>query len=125
MNSLPKGILFDLDDTIIPLDASAGKLWEEVCEEFAPKIGGADYEPLLSTINKTRKWYWQDAERRKTGDYGLARREIVRKVFADLGLRAFDCADTLADTFTERRMDQVDFFPHSERILLKCQKKYP
>lgn len=37
---LPKGILFDLDDTIIAFDAVAEPVWERVCRSYAPCIAG-------------------------------------------------------------------------------------
>ena len=119
MKKPPKGIFFDLDDTIVSLDASADRLWKEVCVEFGPKIKGAHHDSLLLAIEKTRKWFWQDAERHARGRHNLAktRREIVRIAFSESGLSCCDHANDLADAFTERRTEKLELFPHAERTL--------
>ncbi len=120
MNKPPKGILFDLDDTIISLEASADKLWEDVSAEFSKKVDSVEFDSLLSAINSSRMWYWRDPDRHARGRHSLGdtRREIVRMAFSEIGLSKFvDQADELADTFTERRLEKLEYFPNAEHTL--------
>ena len=119
-----KGILFDLDDTIICFDSLAKGLWGEISAEFAPKLNGMDSEALFSAISKARKWFWRDAQRHYRGRHNLreTRREIVRRSFSDLGISNFAQADEIADVFSERRTDRLELFPGAEETLKQlCQ----
>ena len=55
---LPKGILFDLDDTIIAYGVIAGPIWKSVCEAYAGRSGIDDPARLFKAIDDVRKWYW-------------------------------------------------------------------
>ena len=116
---LPKGILFDLDDTIISFDASADCLWQEVCEKFAAETEGIEADTLQAAIDRTRKWYWQDAERHGHGRHNLAetRRDIVRMAFSDIGVSDVGLANQLADAYTNGRHERLELFPDAERTL--------
>lgn len=64
MPPLPRGIMFDLDDTIIAFDAVAHPAWLQICETFAPQMALAP-DVLFSAIRDMRIWFWSDPERHR------------------------------------------------------------
>ena len=78
---LPKGILFDLDDTIIAYGVVAGPIWRNLCEEYAGKVGPYDAATLFEAIDDVRKWYWSDKGRHKAGrmDLKSEKKSLSRK----------------------------------------------
>lgn len=122
---LPKGILFDLDDTIIAFDAVAEPVWERVCRSYAPCIAGCDPSELYDAIRHARRWYWSDEERHEWGRLHLvqARREIVRHAFDHLALDRLDLADEMADTFTSVRFEAAHVFPGALDTLQELKRR--
>ena len=80
---LPKGILFDLDDTIIAYSSPADPTWRRLCDEYTKQYKMGDPDILYSTIKEISHWYWSDADRHKNGRNNLdnARREMMEIVF--------------------------------------------
>jgi putative hydrolase of the HAD superfamily len=72
---LPKGILFDLDDTIIAYSANSKAIWKEVCGEFSRENHKLEPESLYMTIKEVSSWYWYDPERHRIGRSDLNGRE--------------------------------------------------
>ena len=54
---LPKGILFDLDDTILAFDAVANPTWQRLCESYARQYTLCDPTQLYNAIQAVRTWY--------------------------------------------------------------------
>jgi putative hydrolase of the HAD superfamily len=98
---LPKGILFDLDDTIIAYSANSKAIWKEVCEEFARENDKLQPESLYMTIKEVSRWYWDDPERHRIGrsDLNRARMVILEMVFERLGVDDIPLATRLARPF--------------------------
>jgi putative hydrolase of the HAD superfamily len=117
--TLPKGILFDLDDTLIAYEVVAEQLWRDLCDVYARRIQCADAvnpevaEQLHATLCEVRDWYWDDATRHQEGRLNLkaARRDIVRRVFAKLDWSDMALADEMADTYSREREEVVYCFP--------------
>ena len=118
MSTKPKGILFDLDDTIISFDGGAESLWEAICEEFAPTLEPSS-QNLLGAVRQARDWYWQDPERHKVGRLSIfqARRAVVARALSTLGIVDPLLARSIADAFSERRLDHISLFPHAIEAL--------
>jgi putative hydrolase of the HAD superfamily len=116
---LPKGILFDLDDTIIAYSPVAEPTWRRICREFAVRTDSLNSEKLMVGINKVSTWYWSDKERHKQGRRNLnhARRIIVTRAFQDMGLKDFSLAHDIADAFSEQREEEVYLFEKAEETL--------
>ena len=123
--SLPKAILFDLDDTILADSVSAEACWQRVCTKFAPRINGLKSEKLLAAIDETRAWYWGDPERHRRGRLNLnrARREIVAAAFLKLNIDAPGVANEIADSYTLEREEAVRLFPGATDTLSRLRDR--
>lgn len=109
---LPKGILFDLDDTIIAYSANSKAIWKEVCEEFARENDKLKPESLYMTIKEVSGWYWDDPERHRIGrsDLNRARRVILEMVFERLGVDDIPLAHKIGETFQLRKEEGLYLF---------------
>lgn len=110
---LPRAILFDLDDTILMVDAVADLAWRRTCAEFAERAGGVDAETLFTTLVAVRGWFWSDGERHRRGrlDLSAARREIVGLTFERLKIDRRDLVPAMADGYTQARTAAITPFP--------------
>jgi putative hydrolase of the HAD superfamily len=112
VNSLPRAVLLDLDDTI--LDDSSGVIscWREACVAHQSSMRGLAPEVVFEAIDRTREWYWSDPERHRAGRLELAwaRGEVVRLALADLGVDDEDLARRIGDTYHALRDDAIKPF---------------
>ncbi len=117
--SLPKGMLFDLDDTIVAFKAVADTVWKEVCEKYAEYLPTCDTEELYTTINSVRRWYWGDPERHKEGRHRIekTRRKIVRNAFKRLEMDNHSLAHEIADAYSTQRLEAMHLFPGAKETL--------
>ena len=109
---LPKGILIDLDDTILAYSAISKPIWIEVCEQFSKKNDKLEPESLYAKIKEVSRWYWSDTERNRIGrnDLNRARREVLELVFERLEVDDLRFAHGIADTFQTRRDNEIYLF---------------
>ena len=110
---LPRAVLLDMDDTILDDTGGVHPSWREACRTHVPELGaGADPEIVRTTILRVSRWYWEDAERHRTGRLALneARREVVRLAFEELGYDAPTVALRIADTYSARRDEGLEVF---------------
>jgi putative hydrolase of the HAD superfamily len=116
---LPKGILFDLDDTIIAFDAVANPTWQRLCDTYARQSTLCDPTHLYNAIQEVRMWYWSDPVRHQWARHNLAqlRREIVRRAFETLGIDNLSLAHDMADTYTVELEALISCFPRAEETL--------
>jgi putative hydrolase of the HAD superfamily len=119
MSSLPRALLLDLDGTLLQSSDDGGRCWAELCERFAPGLGGLDASELCEAIRYTARWYWSVAERSRLGRLDLrgARRTIVRRTLERLGVGPVEIGDDLADTYTALREERVTPFPDTLDVL--------
>lgn len=110
---LPKGILFDLDDTLIAFDAVANPAWQQLCDTYARRAALDHPMQLSNTIQAVRTWYWSDPVRHKWARHHLseARRQIVQRAFETLGIEDLALAHDMADTYTVEREALIHLFP--------------
>jgi len=116
---LPKGILFDLDDTIIAYTPVAELTWQRICVHYAKKSAALDAARLFKSIRKVSNWYWSDKKRHKKGrgDLNRARREIVTLAFKELERNDHALAWEIADAFSEQREEAIYLFERAEETL--------
>ena len=111
--TLPKAILFDMDDTVLEYDTVGDGVWRPVCNEYAPKADGLDPEALLDSIRQERVWFWSDPDRHRRGrlDLELARREVVGGALRRLGIVAPQLVSEMGEDYSSRREEAVRPFP--------------
>lgn len=108
MRPLPSALLFDLDDTILAMSATAMPAWEALCRRFAPRLGLESHAPLFAAIRGANERFWQDAERRRwAGDLEHARRMIVADAFRSARIGDTETANEMADTFSRERIATI------------------
>ncbi len=109
---LPKGILFDLDDTILAYGRMAKPIWKEICNEFSQQNDRLEPVQLYGTVKEVSRWYWNDEKRHRRGrnDLDRARREVLELVFEKLKVDDIPLAHKIADTFEQRREQAYELF---------------
>ena len=108
----PKGILFDLDDTIIAYTPVVEPTWRRICEEYARGGRVPEADILYRTIREVSHWFWSDKERHRTGRNNLhvARRDILEIAFQKMRIPDRLLAREIADTFSKQREEAVYLF---------------
>jgi len=116
---LPKGIMFDLDDTITTFNAVAEPTWKKVCNKYTTQYDNLDEKVLYKNIRETANWYWNDKKRHKEGrlDIDNARRKTLEMTFKKLGINNITLAHEIADLYSKLRVEAIDFFPGAEDTL--------
>jgi putative hydrolase of the HAD superfamily len=119
---LPKGILFDLDDTILSAYGRPDIAWRKVAVEFSQHIAPLEPAQLAARITAEAQEFWGDASRHKEWRTKLddARRIIVTRAFAafDKGSSyAETLRDAIADRFTRLRDEEMKVFPGARETL--------
>jgi putative hydrolase of the HAD superfamily len=97
----PKGVLLDLDDTILSMNAYVDRCWREVSAHFAERNGRVTTDNLLAAIDEVRAWYWSDLERHRLGRLNLdrARQEVVEIALKRLGIDDHSLAADVANSY--------------------------
>ncbi|MEQ1864394.1 MAG: HAD family hydrolase [Micropepsaceae bacterium] len=122
----PKGILFDLDDTILSAYGKPDVAWLKVAREFAIEIAPTAPTDFAVRVAQAAKTFWDDAGRHKEWRMQLdeARRKIVAQVMTDLptplprGL-----ASAIADRFTRLRDEEMHLFPGAHETLDEFKRR--
>jgi putative hydrolase of the HAD superfamily len=109
----PKGALFDLDDTILSINASVEESWRKVSADFSSRYSGLSAGNLMDAINVVREWYWGDLERHRRGrlNLDLARREVVEIALARLGINDSRAAGELSGAYGKEIEKNMQPFP--------------
>lgn len=122
MTSLPRAILFDLDETLI----SFGRrplLLQETAEQFAAELAPLNPAEVAQKVEQAYRVFWSDEARHKIWRFRLeeARVKVVADVFEELRDRAPAASFELAREFGERfhllREAQAAFFPGAMETL--------
>ena len=116
MLTLPRAILFDLDDTLIRAYAQPEEAWTRLLHVFSAHLDAHDpaaLERVRVTIMDEARAFWSDrAEAAKWRlDIPGARRFSVRRGLEKLGYRDEALADRIADAFTELRRSEYRLYP--------------
>jgi putative hydrolase of the HAD superfamily len=111
--TIPKAILFDLDDTIVSFYSATIQAWELCCEEFVTnEVVDFDSTTLLQKIDETKTWYWSDAARHKAGreNMKMARRQVVQGAFETLDYYDVESMHKLADSYSDLQEELLCLF---------------
>ena len=122
--SLPRAILFDLDDTIVSAYWRPELAWLAVSSELAASLAPLSPEEATKAVSDFAQEFWSDADRHRENrqDLGAARRRIVAGALARLAADgrqplAADIAVRLADRFTAYRDEQMALFDGAHEVL--------
>lgn len=117
--SLPKVMLFDLDDTIVDYSRRTRESWLEVCEEHCTASTPFDPAAMLTTIRAVSDWFWGDEERFRTGrlDLDEARRVVCRHALERMGLDNRALADAMGDSYARKRDEAYRLLPGARETL--------
>ena len=116
MPTLPRAILFDLDDTLIRAYAQPDDAWRRLLHVFAAHLDAHDeaaIERIRIAIMDEARAFWSDqTEAAKWRlDIPTARRLSTRRGLARLGYADEALADKIADAFTEMRRNEYRLYP--------------
>ncbi len=125
MTTLPRAILFDLDDTILAAFGQSEGQWQRVIAAFADHLVPHPPDDAIAAIQAYSRYLWADAARHKHWRHriGAARRHIVASAFAELaasrGLAApsSEICDAIADRFNELHEAELSMFPQAHETL--------
>ena len=115
----PQAILFDLDDTILEFDIAADRVWEAVCDEFAPRLDGSEPAQLMDAIVAFQTWYWGDRSRHREGrlDLDAAWHRIAVGAFRQLGTTDEQLSREFASTYSRKRWEAIRPLPGAMETL--------
>jgi putative hydrolase of the HAD superfamily len=104
-SATPRGLLLDLDDTILDDSSTIAECWRQACEAHRDQCAGLDSGVLYHVIRETGEWFWADAERHRRGrlDLDAARREVVGLALARLGVDKPELAAKIAGVYGRER----------------------
>jgi len=125
MTTLPRAILFDLDDTILSAFGQAEGQWQRVIAEFADRLGAHQPDTVVSAMHAYSRYLWSDAARHKYWRHriGEARRHIVASAFTELRATAGheeperELCDAIADRFNELQHAELRMFSGAHETL--------
>ena len=109
-NSLPKAVIFDLDDTLVNTTAARKQAWADVVPVFSARLRGNSPENVLRVIVDTGTSIWNTT---KPTDESSVRREIVRRSFETMGIRDVVLEQEIVSAFSKRRQQVISLFPRS------------
>ena len=122
--SLPKAILFDLDDTILSASATTPAVMEQVCAQYAPRVPGVSAAGLYATFRDAAREYWSDPERQRSGRLNPAEATVAIATSAldSLGVRDdTGLAWDLAESYRTTRESSLTPYPGAMETLESLQ----
>lgn len=120
--SLPRAVLFDLDDTIISAYGRPLEAWGKVTREFAAQLAPREPQHVAAAIAAAARAFWGDAGRHRQWRQRLAeaRRLIVAESIAG---RDRELTDAIADRFTRLRDEEMHLFPGAVDTLEELRRR--
>ena len=99
-----RGVLFDLDDTLLDYTGGVSELWAATCRDAAGPAG-LDCEALVGAIREARQWFWGDPVRHRTERVQMlaAWGKIAGRALAGIGCSDRELATRIAAEFHARR----------------------
>lgn len=116
-----RAAIFDLDDTLVQTNAASTATWRRLAQEFAPHVGLGESE-LHDDLNRTRRWFWADADRHRAWRFHMAESaaEALRMALHERGSSIEDDAPLLqafADRYEAIFFESLLLFPDALEVL--------
>lgn len=114
----------DLDDTLLDYSGGVQECWYQACAAVAAPAG-VDPGALVAAIERTRRWFWSDADRhrRERADMLAAWRKIAAHALAELGAPDGGLAAGIAEDFARRRWERMRLFPGVPQTLEALRRR--
>lgn len=107
-----RALLVDMDDTILAYSAGAQEDCRRLCAALEPELG-LPAGSLFPQVERTRNWFWSDAQRHRFWrlDMAGAWAEVIRLAADALGRQAGPLAHSAAAAFLAQRDAALRPFP--------------
>lgn len=112
--SMPKAVIFDLDDTLVNTSESRNQAWNSVLSSFSARLHKFDRKELAQVLVDTATTFWNETEHTTQR---AARTEIAHRSFTKLGVHDPSLIEELVDVFIEHRDQKMKLFPGAESTL--------
>jgi len=124
MTSLPRAILFDLDDTLLVAFGPSQSQWRRTIAAFADRLGAIEAHIIADAIQTASTELWADPARHKYWRHRIdeARRRIVAAAFAELAAAGHPAppqtvGDAMADAYNALHDEELAMFPDAHETL--------
>ncbi len=115
--SLPKGMLIDLDDTLISAEADRKYCWETINREFRNDV--ENIVEITRYASDWLRWFWSDPGRHRTWRFDLrgARALGLKQAMMHFGISDSITAERISDRFSELRESKNAILPGAVETL--------
>lgn len=109
----PKGILLDLDDTILAFDSVADASWNTVLARYGNRFGTTSVESVLLFIKSSARQFWSDPRRHRKGRLNLmgARQVIIHDALQKVGIMDDELVRRIAVEYDQVRTEAIQPIP--------------
>jgi putative hydrolase of the HAD superfamily len=122
--TLPRAILFDLDDTLLVAFGPSQSQWRRTIAAFADRLGVIEAQAVATAIQVASTELWADPGRHKYWRHRIdgARRKIVADAFAELAATGHPVppqavGDAMADAYNALHDEELAMFPDAHETL--------
>jgi len=121
----PKGLLCDMDDTVLDTSGAREHCWGDVYAEAAGRLGGLEWGAFLDAITRKERWFWSDEARHLRGrmDLRAACRETTHAALVELGLDRPDVAAAISDRYRDLRERRFRVVPGALETLERLGRR--
>ena len=121
--SVPKAIIFDLDDTLI--NCNRRQAWHQTLRGFTQRLQGRDADTVATVIADAAEVFWSDSIFNRK--WGLripeGRLVLVREALLSVGLDDVHLLDDLISAFVACRANTLTLFPGAREALTQIAEQ--
>jgi putative hydrolase of the HAD superfamily len=121
----PKGILFDLDDTIIKLREATDYTWNKMFILINKLYNNEiDNKNFSKSLKKIRRWYWKDPKRHRIGRFNIkmARKELIEYTLKEMNIEMLEEVDNILERYDYFRNNKIALFSNAIETLERLNK---
>jgi putative hydrolase of the HAD superfamily len=113
-----KGLLLDLDDTLLDYSGGVDDSWREACTTCG-EPAGVDAIALVGAVAEVRRWFWNDPSRQREERLNMLRawQRIAGHALASLGVTCAGLDEAIAREYLARRRAVMRLFPEARATL--------